>query len=108
MPRKTGCQHGESSIYSLGATLAIWRRHPYLGDSPTVAIPFIAFKADIFPEYQAAHPFLGPLAERLRLFRGIDSGDADLVLSLASVKHRDGIAVCNANDNTSHISKGWQ
>ncbi len=87
--------------------LAIWWRHPNLGDSSPVAVPLVSLKANLFAEDQGAHPLLGPLPEGLCLFRSIDSGDTNLVLSLVGVKHRDGIAICNANNNTGHVSESW-
>lgn len=48
---------------------------------------------------------LGTLPEGLCLFRGIDSGDTNLVSSFGGIKHRDGVAICNANDNAGQISE---
>ena len=84
---------GKSGIECLGATLAIRGRHPHLRNSSPVAVPLVTFKADLFAEYQGAHPFLGPLSEGLSFFGSIDSGKANLVLAIVCIEHSDGIAV---------------
>lgn len=108
MPSKPGCQYSESGIEGLGATLAIRWRYPHLRHGPPVTIPLVAIKADFFTENQGAHSLLGSLSEGLSLFGSVDSGKADLVLGLISVKHRDGITVCNAHDNTGNIGENRQ
>ena len=63
-----------------------------------VKIDLAAVQGDVFVEDHSAKVGLRLVPERLTGLWGIDTGEADLVLSLAAVEDSDGVAVMDAHD----------
>lgn len=76
---------------------AAFRFHPDLPDDPLVLIALVSLYAHILAKDHPRKTPLRLIAEGLGFLWSIDTGEANLVLLLSRVQHRDGIAIGHAN-----------
>ena len=69
-----------------------------LAHLPAVAVALVAVRVDQSIVHQLSEVLSRSLAEGLTLLRRVDAGEADLVLALVAIQHRDRVAVADAYD----------
>ena len=69
-----------------------------LANDAPVTIPLVPANVNLVAEDHVGEAHFGGLAEGLSFLWRVNSGKADLVLMLFSVKDGDGIAIANRND----------